>query len=552
MSINEEYGSTETSLICFNQTYQPGSVGSVLEGVEVKLIDSETGQEVKPGELGEVLVRGPNVMLGYWNCPAETAQVLKEGWFHTGDIGRIDEEGYFYLVDRIKDMVNVGGLKVYPSEVENMLYQHPAVAEVAVYGVPEPLLGEQVIANIIPKSGIAVTTEEIVAFCRQNMADFKVPNLVELVESLPKGRTGKILKKILREQFKPRSSKRDESSHQKSPESLKQWLSDWLETELALDPETIETDRAFADYGLNSTLAVVLAQDLSEWLEQPIEPIITWNYPTIEQITAHLLTDRVEALPTKTVEPKAELSEVLHSSADTKEAELPASATEATSLGQPEPIAIIGMGCRFPGGANTPAQFWELLHNGVDTVTDIPNSRWNVDTYYDPSPNKSGKMYVKAGSFLKGIDQFDPLFFGISPLEAASLDPQQRLLLEVSWEALEHAGVAAAQLRDSLTGVFIGSFWDDYSALRLYADDPSQIDAYRTLSNLRGLAAGRIAYMLGSQGPSMQLDTTCSSSLLAVHLAVQSLRHKECHLALVGGVALTYTEERPGHPEPSQ
>jgi acyl transferase domain-containing protein/acyl-CoA synthetase (AMP-forming)/AMP-acid ligase II/acyl carrier protein len=540
VSINEEYGSTETSLICFNQTYQPGSVGSVLEGVEVKLIDSETRQEVKPGELGEVVVRGPNVMLGYWNRPAETAQVLKEGWFHTCDIGRTDEEGYLYLVDRIKDMINVGGLKVYPSEVENLLYQHPAVAEVAVYGVPEPLLGEQVIASIIPKSGIAVTTEEIVAFCRQNLADFKVPNLIELVESLPKGRTGKILKKILREQWKPRSSKRDDSSRQKSPESLKQWLIEWLETELALDHETIETDRAFADYGLNSTLAVVLAQDLSEWLEQLVEPIITWNFPTIEQITAHLLPDGA-----KTIDPTTESSEASDSSIrlDTKITKKPTSAMEFVPPTQPEPIAIIGMGCRFPGGAKTPDQFWELLHNGVDTVTEIPNSRWDVKAYYDPNPNQPGKMYMKTGSFLEDIDQFDPQFFGISPLEAASMDPQQRLLLEVSWEALEHAGVAPAQLRDSLTGVFVGSFWDDYSALHLYADDPSQIDTYRTLSNLRGLVAGRIAYVLGLQGPTMQLDTTCSSSLLAVHLACQSLRNKECHLALAGGVAMNLSPE---------
>ncbi|MEK8019991.1 MAG: type I polyketide synthase, partial [Candidatus Parabeggiatoa sp.] len=223
--------------------------------------------------------------------------------------------------------------------------------------------------------------------------------------------------------------------------------------------------------------------------------------------------------------------------------ELPASAIEATPLGRPEPIAIIGMGCRFPGGVHTPESFWDLPIQGVDTVTEIPNSRWNLEAYYDPNPNKPGKMYVRAGSFLEGVDQFDPQFFGITPREAASLDPQQRLLLEVSWEALEHAGVAPAQLRESLTGVFVGSFWDDYSALHLYADDPSQIDAYRTLSNLRGLAAGRIAYVLGSQGPTMQLDTTCSSSLLAVHMACQSLRNKECHLALAGGVALNLSPE---------
>jgi 3-oxoacyl-(acyl-carrier-protein) synthase/non-ribosomal peptide synthetase component F/acyl carrier protein len=541
VSINEEYGSTETSLICFNQTYQPGSVGSVLEGVEVKLIDSETGQEVKPGELGEVVVRGPNVMLGYWNRPAETAQVLKEGWFHTCDIGRTDEEGYLYLVDRIKDMINVGGLKVYPSEVENLLYQHPAVAEVAVYGVPEPLLGEQVIANIIPKSGIAVTTEEIVAFCRQNMADFKVPNLVELVESLPKGRTGKILKKILREQWKPRSSKCDQSSPQKSPESLKQWLVEWLETELALDPDTIETDRAFADYGLNSTLAVVLAQDLSEWLEQPVEPIITWNFPTIEQIAAHLLPERAE-----TIDPTAESSETSDSSIrlETQITEEPTSAKEFVPPTQPESIAIIGMGCRFPGRANTPTQFWELLHHGVDLLTEVPPSRWDIDKFYDPNPDVMGKIYVRTGYFLDEIDQFDPQFFNISALEAASLDPQQRLLLEVAWEALENAGVAVDKLRLSQTGIFIGSFWDDYSSRRLYNADSQEIDAYRALSSLRGMTAGRIAYILGLQGPTLQVDTACSSSLASIHLACQSLLTQESDLALAGGVDLMLSPER--------
>ncbi|HIE02157.1 MAG TPA: hypothetical protein EYP59_18040 [Thiotrichaceae bacterium] len=544
VSINEEYGSTETSLACFNQTYKPGSVGEPLEGVEVKLIDSETDKEVRPGSLGEVVIRGPNVMLGYWNRPAETAQVLKEGWFHTGDIGRTDEAGYIYLVDRIKDMVNVGGLKVYPSEVENLLYQHPAIAEVAVYGVPEPLLGEQVIASIIPKSGVAVTTEEIVAFCRQNLADFKVPNLVELVESLPKGRTGKILKKILREQWKPRTKRDDKYECQKSPESLKQWLSDWLETELALDPETIETDRAFADYGLNSTLAVVLAQDLSDWLEQPIEPIITWNYPTIAQITDHLLIVRVETLATETVEPRAEVPKVSDFITNTNGSKWLRSEMQGASLARPEPIAIIGMGCRFPGGANTPAQFWDLLQNSVDILTEVPPSRWDVDKFYNPNPDMMGKIYVRTGYFLDDIDQFDPKFFNLSALEAASLDPQQRLLLEVAWEALENAGVAADKLRLSQTGIFIGSFWDDYSSRRLYNADSQEIDAYRALSSLRGMTAGRIAYLLGLQGPTLQVDTACSSSLVSVHLACQSLLNQESDLALAGGVDLMLSPER--------
>ena len=210
----------------------------------------------------------------------------------------------------------------------------------------------------------------------------------------------------------------------------------------------------------------------------------------------------------------------------------------AMERAQNEPIAIIGMGCRFPGGADTPEAFWSLLREGMDTVTEIPRSRWDINAYYDPNPDAPGKMYVRAGSFLKDIDQFDAQFFGIPPLEAANVDPQQRLFLEVCWEALEHAGVAPSQLHDSQTGVFVGAFWDDYSALRLYADSPDQIDAYRLMNCLRGFAAGRLAFTLGLHGPAMQVDTACSSSLLAAHLACQSLRNRECDLALAGGVFL--------------
>ncbi|RKZ92367.1 MAG: hypothetical protein DRR19_04435 [Candidatus Parabeggiatoa sp. nov. 1] len=216
---------------------------------------------------------------------------------------------------------------------------------------------------------------------------------------------------------------------------------------------------------------------------------------------------------------------------------------ETIKEAQNEPIAIIGMGCRLPGGVDTPDKFWSLLHNGVDAITDIPPSRWDINAYYDSDPDAPGKMYVKAGGFLDDVEQFDPLFFGMAPREAISLDPQQRLLLEVCWEALENAGLAADKLKGSKTGVFVGLFWDDYAASHLYADDTSQIDGYRMLSNLRSLSAGRLAYILGLHGPAMQVDTACSSSLLATHLACQSLRNQECHLAIAGGTSLILTPQ---------
>jgi long-chain acyl-CoA synthetase len=200
--IHEGYGLTETSpCACYNHDlkYKLGSIGTPIENVEMKIVDSE-GHQVEPGELGEIVIRGPNVMLGYWNRPFETAEVIKNGWFHTGDIGQMDEEGFFYIVDRLKDMVNVSGFKVYPTEVENVIYQHPAVAEVAVYGSPDPLKGEIVKANIVLKPDRAITAAEMIEFCADRMASYKIPRDINLVESIPKNPTGKVLKRVLRKE----------------------------------------------------------------------------------------------------------------------------------------------------------------------------------------------------------------------------------------------------------------------------------------------------------------------------------------------------------------
>ena len=216
---------------------------------------------------------------------------------------------------------------------------------------------------------------------------------------------------------------------------------------------------------------------------------------------------------------------------------------ETTRQQQSEPIAIIGVACRFPGGADSPEAYWELLRNGVDAITDIPSQRWSVAAHYDPDAEAPGKMYTRSGGFINEVDQFDPQFFGISPREAHSLDPQQRLLLEVSYTALENAGQPPFDLRGSRTGVFIGVSFDDYAQLSVRSGDLTRIDAHSSLGNTRSIAAGRLAYTFGFQGPTMQLDTTCSSSLLAVHLACQSLRSGESNLALAGGVNLMLSPE---------
>ncbi|NES40465.1 polyketide synthase, partial [Moorena sp. SIO2C4] len=200
---------------------------------------------------------------------------------------------------------------------------------------------------------------------------------------------------------------------------------------------------------------------------------------------------------------------------------------EAVNKAKTEPIAIVGMACRFPGGANDPSTYWRLLHDGIDAITPVPPHRWDVNAHYEPNPEIPGKAYTKQGGFIEQVDQFDPLFFGISPREAISLDPQYRLLLEVTWEALENAGQTWTNLKNSKTSVFMGVSTDDYASL----SNP-------ILINNRSLGVGRISHLLGLQGSNIQLDTACSSSLVAIHLACQSLRSGESNLALVGGVNL--------------
>ncbi|MDZ8033649.1 type I polyketide synthase [Nostoc sp. DedSLP04] len=202
---------------------------------------------------------------------------------------------------------------------------------------------------------------------------------------------------------------------------------------------------------------------------------------------------------------------------------------------QKEPIAIISMGCRFPGGADTPELFWQLLRQGIDAIAEVPRDRWDVAAYYDPNPEAPGKMSTRYGGFIKNLKAFDPQFFGISPREALTLDPQQRLLLEVSWEALENAGLNPQNLAKTQTGVFVGiSTNDNYQ--RLLSQDVTEIDSYLATGNAHSVAAGRISYILGLTGQSLAVDTACSSSLVATHLACQSLRQRESNLAIVGGV----------------
>ncbi len=211
---------------------------------------------------------------------------------------------------------------------------------------------------------------------------------------------------------------------------------------------------------------------------------------------------------------------------------------EATEAAKSEPIAIVGIGCRFPGQADSPDRFWQLLRSGTDAITEVPPDRWDQQALYDPRPDVPGKISSRYGGFVSDVRCFDARFFGISPREATSMDPQQRLLLEVTWAALEDAGVAWEELRGSATGVFVGISSCDYAQLLSRCLAPEDVTAYFGTGGSLCVAAGRLSYCLGLVGPSLAVDTACSSSLTAVHLACQSLRGRECDCALAAGVNL--------------
>jgi 4-hydroxyphenylalkanoate synthase len=539
-------GSTEVGQTFVSNTvdeWRPGTLGKVLAPYEIRVVAPD-GATAEPGVEGDLWVRGPSIAAGYWNRPTEP---LSNGdWLNTRDRVCVDDDGWVSYRCRSDDIEVVGGVNVNPTEVERLIVEDDNVAEVAVVSVRESAGAWVLQAFLVPTNGSLVEQSVIRDIHRRlltQLSVFKVPHRFAVVERLPRTSSGKLRRSALRAEsptkpiwdFPSIAPRSDEDAWPdnalasniqtvKSPGAvtLNERLAVLQEERHRLvveavsaatakilgqpGPQAINPDLTFAELGFDSQMTVALRNRLAAETGLRLPDTLGWDYGSVTGLARYL------------------------------EAELSGSAIQV-ALPSPvqadEPVVVVGMGCRFPGGVDSPRALWEVVAGGRDVLSEFPPDRgWDVEGLFDPDPDAMGKTYTRQGGFVGDVAGFDAGFFGIASAEALAMDPEQRLLLECSWEALEHAGIDPTSLRGSATGVFSGIFGQSY------ASKATALEEFRLTGTASSVASGRVSYVLGLEGPAVSVDTACSSSLVAMHLAVQSLRSGESDLALAGGATV--------------
>jgi acyl transferase domain-containing protein/acyl-CoA synthetase (AMP-forming)/AMP-acid ligase II/acyl carrier protein len=536
--------------------HQVVSCGEAPAGQSLAIADPQTMRECPPDTVGEIWLSGDHIAKGYWNNASKTAEVFNATlptrgatkFLRTGDLGFV-RSGQLFVTGRLKDVIIAFGRNHYPQDIEATVAGNSAIRPgntVAFALARDGAEGIGIVAEIERKHlrddlGRLADSISAAVWEEHEVSVFQIVFLRPA--ALPKTSSGKLrrlhtrdlmLAGELRELFRWQGwgERRDQPSPDRPGGDLRQRLLSmpggdrdralldlvYRETAVVLGRSSqagLDPDRPLRETGLDSLRAADLRGRLAAATQLRLPATLPYDYPTPRALAARLaVLLGVDGAGEHQVAPAAEPE--------------PEPAAD-------EPIAIISMGCRFPGGATSPEALWDLLTEGRDAVSRFPGNRgW-------PGPGGDESALPVAG-VLPDADEFDPGFFGISAREAIAIDPQQRLVLELSWEVLERAGIVPASLNGASCGVFVGISPNDYgSRLRDAVVVPSLLRGYLGTGSQPSVASGRIAYTLGLQGPAISVDTACSSSLVALHLACQSLRHGECTLAVAGGATVMAT-----------